>query len=613
MPSLKSFGMHAGYSIPRDRILTNAYALILGVALFMWPVVLGFRGLEERLLWITIALIAVFASVWMLSRAMKNSASVELTREKFPWIPLLLFLTALSVPLTWMPLTFFSDEAAMALPALTLIEKVSTIITWPGLILLSIALAMSFFFACRSLQTPHVLGIVFILALFAAAIGIFIPSASTLVMRYPPLVHIMQSITIVLTDGHLDTLRLPNLVWTILLALSLWYLTPSFQPVARVFAFTTLFLTPFGWTYHLLLYQACGEITLGMTASLLLSRILTEKNEKEREALSAWLGMLFSLWILYRPTSIAIFSVTVLLLLVMKQRRNAFNTLGIAAPIALLSLGTYFLGSYQYAFLSTSSSLPTLSSVIHNLFTAVKVFPSQFHLAALAVLLGGSFLVLKRGTPHLRSALLAAWLIALTNISFHQAILPPIWAGFARYSTLLLLPLGVTLAALASQEVIPRNGFRKTLLGLTVFLFLSITPFAFIAFTQSIRTRSPNDIRQSVTGGDLPTALPGIAQRMLVKKDLIILTPDGAFLDLFIAKGFLTPGERNALLKRSNEWMPESLLRPVIIQSPGKNMTFAPNVSKEDEERLREAEVWARKQPGVQEETFGRMVTLIVP
>ena len=535
---------------------------------------------------------------------MKNSASPELTREKFPWIPLLLFLTALSVPLTWMPLTFFSDEAAMALPALTLIEKVSTIITWPGLILLSIALAMSFFFACRSLRTSYVLGIVFMLALFAAALSVFTTHASTLVMRYPPLVHIMQSITIVLTDGNLDALRLPNLLWTILLALSLWYLTPSFQPVARVSSFVTLFLTPFGWTYHVLLYQACGEITLGMTAVLLLSRIFTEKNEKQREALSAWLGMLFSLWILYRPTSIAIFSATALLLLIMKQRRSAFNTLSIAAPIALLSLGTYFLGSYQYAFLSTTSALPTLSSIVHNLFTALKVFPSQFHPAALAVLLGGTLITLKRGTPILRSALLAAWLIALTNVSFHQAILPSIWAGFARYSTLMMLPLGIVVARLAS---------KKILLGLTVLLLLSITPFAFITFSQSIRTRSPTEIRQSVTGGDLPTPVPTVVRNLLREtRDIVILAPDGGYLDLFIAKGILTPLERTRLVQLSTEWTQESSLRPVLIQAPGEGMTFAPNLPPEEEAQLLNAAAWARRQPGVQEEILGRMVTLIV-
>ena len=42
-------------------------------------------------------------------------------------------------------------------------------------------------------------------------------------------------------------------------------------------------------------------------------------------------------------------------------------------------------------------------------------------------------------------------------------------------------------------------------------------------------------------------------------------------------------------------------------------MTFAPNLPAEEEVQLREAELWARTQPGVQEIRLGTLSTLIVP
>lgn len=592
--------------------LTNTYTLTLGVALFLWPIVLGFTGTHERLLWIFGALGAFLFSTGMCSRVMKNSSPIELTRERFPWIPVLWLSAVLSVPLLWMPLTFFSDEAALAIPALTFLQKISRIVTWPGLTLIAIFGLIFFFLACQKLRRSQMLIIVLLLAGCAALVAVLVPTSTTLVVRYPPLVHVMQSISILLTGGHLDALRLPNLLWTLLLALSIWFLTPEWTPLQRALAFLIPILTPFGWTYRMLLYQACGEMTLGMTAALLLSRILTEEREGQRDTLVAALGVLLSLWILYRQTSIAIL-LTTLIFLFFKRKRSAFIVAGIAGPIAALSLGTYFLGSYQYEYLTKASSLPTVSAILQNLMNAAKVFPAQFHPAALVVLLLGSMIILQRSTPLMRSALLTSWFIALTNVAFHQAILPPILAGFARFSALLILPLAVTMAGLASLEVFPGRIPRKTLLGLCTLLLISITPFSFITFSQSIRTLPPSGIHRSVTGGDLPTPMPRAVRRMLEQtKDPVILQPDSAYLDLFIAKGMLTPEERTTLLKRSREWTPESSLRPVIIQAPGDRMTFAPNVPPEEEQKLRDAELWARTQPNVQEVRLGKVVTLIV-
>ena len=594
--------------------LTNLQRLGLSIALFLWPVVLGFTGMPLRLLWITGALAAIFLSSEMLRRAVRQTPDVTLTLKGFPLVPVLLFCGALAVPLFRLPITFFSDEAGIAIPSLTLLQRVASIVTWPGLTLLSLGAIALFLFACSSLRREYVIAVVILLAGGAVFVGWHIPDVSSLATRYPPFLHIMQSIGFVLTGGSLDAFRMPNVLWTLLLAFGIWKLVPEWTLLQRTLAFLTPMLTPVGWTYRMHLYQACGEITLGMCATLLLHRILSEKGEEKQNSFSALTGMLFSFWILYRPTAIAILIASTLFLFCIGRRRSAFTIAGIAGPIAMLWIGAYFLGNYQAGFLSNTSSLPTVPGMLHNILIAAEKLPSQFHPAGLIILVGGSLLIFVRKRGPLTYILLSAFLVALSTIAFHHAVLPTHLAGFARFNALLVLPLAIVMAGLASPTILPRHWQSTLLTGLCIIALLAVTPFDFRSFTQEIRTHTPEDIRFSPTAGDLATPLPRVVRDTLQHtKNIVVLQPDVAYLDLFVARGLLSLQERTDILVRSREWTPASPDRPVLIQAPAEGMTFAPNLPAEEEVQLREAELWARTQPGVQEIRLGTLSTLIVP
>ncbi|HVW66374.1 MAG TPA: hypothetical protein VHA78_01435 [Candidatus Peribacteraceae bacterium] len=587
------------------QLVVRWYAVLLGVLCFGWPLLLGMREGPARWIWTVAACGLVMLSTAAAYRAAAHAGTVRVTPQRAPWALFILF----AIVVAWaavFPATSFSDEAAIALPALNVLSRIAQVLSWPGILVLTLFVAAFLAWFRAKLRDVHVWILLILLAGWSIALLLLHTHANTVFVRYPPAMQLMQLFSTAVGMGSASLMRLPNAFWTLLLCIAAWFLTPSFRPSARIATALAACLTPLGWTYHLLLYQACGEITLGLVAVFLLSQIV---QREDGDTLGLYAGMLFGLWILYRPTIIAVVCATAIALWILRRRRAAWDTAAVALPVGLLWVAVYAFGAFQYAFLSGTSDRHFV--LVTPILDTIAAIPDALHPVGLLILLAGSAVVFWRRAAD-RWPLAIAWLFAIANTVPQQLLTIDRWYGYGRFDVFLMLPLAVCAGSLTSWAA-----DRKRLI-LIAFLFAVLvctTPFSFLSFLQRYRSVSYlSRMERTVTGGVDVTPLPTVVHRLAAHAGTeVILAPDYSFLDLAIAHGDITVADRTTLLRRSASWTPSSTDRPVIIQAPRAGMTYRTNISGEQEDRLRSAAAWAEKQPGVERVVLGSEQTLIVP
>ncbi len=591
----------------RGRSIAIAYLLVIGACIFVWPVVLGIPYLPLRFIWITMALCLVYTSAWFLDRSIKDDTYV-LTLGDGPWWLIGLTCLAIAPALFTIPLHAFSDESAIALPAFTVLAHIARVISWPMVGIGMIGTMSAVIVCARFLRLKKAMIIVGCMAVGAAFMAWSVPTTTVLATRYPPIVHLFQAIAMTVGQGHLWAIRGANILWTILLGIVLWQCTPGWSKTARTVGFLALILSPMGWIYHTSLYQACGEITLGMCAVLLVSTLL---HDASRQSWAPYAGCLFSLWMLYRPTAILAMCACILALWFMHRRKAAGTIAAIALPIACLWLALY--PTYHYSFILnplTGALFPAADrgQLWLPIVETAKALPGQFHPLVIGLLIALSLIVFLRGSKAWRLTLGTAWLIGLSTTMVQQWIQLPVYWGYPRFSILLLLPLSIGCAGFCSMLPRQWNSAGATIL---LAMLVAITPFHTVTFAHRARIQ-PKNIFQTTTGGDAPLPVVSITADILrTSPDAVFLMPESAYLDLFIASGLLTVSKRTQLLDRSKAWTPASMDRPVIIQAPTVT-TYGPNVSAESEQRLRSARTWAETQAKYDIVTLGSEDVVIV-
>ncbi len=583
------------------------YSLLLLAACFGWPLVLGIGTGLLRFIWLIVAILLVGFSVYSARHAAEHIVKVTYRVARPPWLFFIVAGVALGIMLIF-PVTFFGDEDLIALPSLIIASKLANVLTWPGLMVIVVALTWIFRLSYRHIQDWHVLVFAVFVLISSAVLAVLHTHPETLIVRYPFFMNFIQFIVTVLTQGSPELFRMGNVFWVVTLGFVGWYAASDWPPSARIATAVTLCLTPLGWTYHILLYQACGELTIGLLATLLLGKLL-KKNNDTQSASALLLGSIFSFWILYRPTAFVLAGAAVVLLLVCGRKRAAWTVGSIGLPIGVLWLMVYVLGSFQYPFLSTEStrSFQLLAPFIATL----KNLPDQLHpIGLLLLLVGGAYVAWKRPTD--RNTLLVAWVFAVLYTGLHQFLTIDEWYGYGRFNVLLMLPLAVTIGSIIAA--VSEKNHVLTAITLLLPLILA-TPWSNVGFLQSYRAVSYLDMMErTVTGGVSPSPLPRAMNDFVPKADtLILISPSSSFLDLLIARGKLSIAQRTAILERSKLWKPNSTARPVLIQAPTEGYTFRINIPKLDEQRLIDAAAWARKQPGLMVYRLGHEEALVVP
>lgn len=591
------------------RRIVNAYAVILTLACFLWPVVLGIQGLTVRLLWILCASGLLGTSIFVAGNACDDRSIPTISTSRAPWwFFAILALPSLLIGAT-MPITAFSDEEAIALPTLSALFTIVRAIGWPALLLCMTVGILCAVLAIRRL-TPH--GRLFFLAggaLVATGMAFTVPHVIGLAIRYPPLVHLAQGFFTLLTVGHPALFRVQNAGWTILLAWTISHGLPGVSRTARVAAMTVATLTPLGLSYRVLLYQVSGEIWFGMAASLIVAAMIT-RNDKHSSG--GMLGMLFGLWILYRPTSLALCATIIALLWMLRYKRAAWDVTRIAMPIGLLWILVYLFGSFQYDFLQPSSGRAwTISSITQPIIHTLRELPQELHPVGLALLLVGSIIILWR-SHALRPLLLIGWTIAIINTGIHQLLTIDRWYGYGRFNALLMLPLMIITLGLSDRRF---SGRFSPVVSLLIIAGLAFnTPWNFSRYLQMQRGIPAEDVERSTAGGSVPLPASSVVHDMLMagKVPAILLSPSYGFLDLEIARGTLTVAKRTELLRQSARWSPDHEARPVVIQAPTDSIRYWGNLTESDERRLIEAATWAQSQPTVRTIPYGADRVLIV-
>ena len=590
------------------RATPTAWLLLLSSCLLLWPVVGGIPGIPSRLLYIGLALTAIVASTAALDAALRQRDRLILTFSGFPWWFLLPLLGGLLVYGTTIPPLEAADEVIIALPGFTLVHSMARLIGWP-LLLAGFLLLMSFvIFIVQRFTWKQVL----FFPIICAAVALWISLSFThlsLVLRYPPLVHIVEVASTLLTVGNPAFLRAPNVLWTLFLALGLWQLTPRWQPLQRFVTFIALSLGPVGWTYRIVLFQACGEVTLGLLTGLTLTTIINSEENKEKGH-GGLLGVLLTLWVLERPSAVAVTCVTLIVLWGLRRREAALHATCVCFPpiVLWLLLSPLFTAQYDLGGRVAGGLLPTILRTSHNLSMAIASIPSNIHLITVIALCITSLLVLFKGTTADRTTLGIGWLLAIVNAAAQNAATVELYAGTARYNILIVIPLALGIGlVVASPFVANRIVGCLALAGL-----LLITPFDFVHYAQKLRATA-SDIQRTPTEGYFPTPLPLVVRRVLQStKRPVILGMGMHFLDLFIAEGLISVSDRNAILEQSRSWNPSSMLRPVLIQAPIVT-SYTPNLTAEQEDRLRAARSWALQQPSHTTKRLGLEETVIVP
>jgi hypothetical protein len=349
------------------------------------------------------------------------------------------------------------------------------------------------------------------------------------------------------------------------------------------------------------------------SAILLLSKLLADE-ESDRTA--ALLGITFSAWFLYRPSSLTpILATTALLILLPHTRRSALIIAGVTAPIVAcwLFLSPYYTFQYSLGEKVSHGTIALLFKMIAGIMAATRALPTNLSAPVLGILLGSTGIAFLIGTPSHRRLLFSSVFIAVINGFMQNAIINDIYYGVARYNILLLVPLGLSLGVIANagHSLMARTAWQSIASASALFLIL-VTPFNFREYTQLLRSESP-DIYRTPPEGYLASPLYRATEQMLkTTRSFAIATPGSQYLDLFVAQGMLTAAERSAIMEKSNAWTHATHERPVIVQGP-ITASYQPNLTPEHEAALREARAWALTQSGITVVREGLEEAIIVP
>lgn len=591
--------------------IASAYALLLGTCFFLWPAVTGIPELQQRYLWIALALIAVAASSLMV--AMVHRPKDKKVPSKWVWILALASAAALGVYAAYVPYLEFSDEILIALPGMTLVATAIAKVGLPLILLGALMAAVAGYFIVRN--GWWVLSMVIVVLMAGVAVAIASTNVqSGLALRYPPLIHVMQMIASVLSMGS-SLYRFQNTLWTIHLILSIWALLPDWKPWRKIVLILGVVLGPLGWTYRIVMFQACAEITVGLTAVLLLrSLVLREKkDELGRHSDATLLGATFGLWFLTRPSSLSpMLAVLAILLISPKLRKSGLIAGLTASPIvgAWLYLSPYYTFQYNFEAQTSKGFFSVIVKMFDGITASIDALPHSLGLVALTLLFVGTLITLIRGSKSDQILLACAWIVAAVNGLAQNAVINDIFYGVARYNILLVLPLGIGLAGFFEgrkwQPTLSFIGFAS------IAALLVVTPFNFTEYTQHLRATS-EDIWRTPPEGYLASPLLTATREVAKKnKSFVLIAPGSQFMDLLIVEGLLTPAQRASVMTRSLVWTPESTERPVIVQAP-LITSYQPNQTPEQEQRLREAQTWARLQPNHQVVRLGEEEVIIVP
>lgn len=585
-------------------LLAKIYGVLCAGLLFVWPVVAGIPGIESRLLWLSIALPLLLLSFTLLTHALKGVGRLQWQLPPWSIRGGLVVLTGVILAYTTtIPPLAFSDELTIAIPGITVAYSIAAMMGWPILIALLLLGILGFLFFLPRWSHRAVLSIIFICWLVGVGVALT-GIQSGLALRYPPVMHAMQVFSTILTAGVPTLLRTPNALWTILLGLTIWTLLPRWTTTAKIGIFAALMLGPLGWTYRIALYQACAELTIGLAAALLLWQLIEQRNRREIASIT---GAIFGLWFLTRPTSLAALTGSICLLVLLRRWKEIRWMLAVAAPliIAWLALSPLFTAQYH---LTSSGMLPTS---LLPLWEALLALPKNFTPLGLVVLLLPSIILFFAGSPSQRLLLFSAWCIALPPALLQHLLAGSTFYGVGRYNVLLLLPEALAIGMLL-MGTLRWKQMGKWLGAFCVLLLLWITPWHFASFLQELRASS-DDIYRTPAEGYLPFALqPTLSDLLPTTKDtIVVLAPHYTVLDFFVATRVITLAERTFIIERSRDWSPASTARPVIIQAP-TIASYQPNLTAEEEGRLRDARAWALDQPH-QIVLYGTEETIIVP
>jgi hypothetical protein len=489
-----------------------------------------------------------------------------------------------------LPPVAFGDELTILLPGLSAVTALARMLSWPGIFAMAILCCAALIIAVRHERFFFTA----VLAVGFLATGILVAlfgRENGLALRYPPFMNLLQAVAAVLTHGSLSFFRLPNVLWTVGFGWTLWQFLPRWSETAKWTSFFVVSLGPLGWTYRTVLYQACGELTLGLITSLLLAHVLNDT--QKRKSAAALLGAAFAFWILYRTTAIAALFCSLILLWLLRHRVAAKIAAAVALPVAFAWLALAPLYTAQYGFGSAQFSLfVSVQRMVGGLVSALFALPLNFHPLGLAALIGGTFLAWYVTTQENRRILLASWCIGISTAIFQQLLAGPVFFGVARYNILLLLPLTLSIGMLIAEKKFWIRGMGVT--AITVIVW--VTPFSFISFAQEIRHTVPH-LYQTPTEGYLP--LPTLEALTLLTakhKNFAFLGPNRALLDLLVVQGKLTKEERTVILERSDAWNLSSPQVPVLIQAPVQ-VHYQPNLSPNEESLLRETRNWGLTRP----------------
>lgn len=586
--------------------VTDWYAILLIATLLWCPVFLGIPNGPRRVMWVILAIVCIICS-WKVARSHTICAKKSVNTMHISWL-LFVVVLALAVGVSGVfPVTFFGDEDTIALLANTLVHHLVAHAGWIGLNSLLFGSTALLFVYRNRLRKWHVWFVIFV----SGAITLLTAATSTqtigLMVRYPPIVHLAQTIATILSFGELSFLRVVNVGWTVLLGFVCWYGFPRWTWLSRLLLLITICSTPLGWSYRILLYQSCGELTLGL---LVLSFFYVSKSTlKQDQQYAAMLGMILSVWILLRPTAIIFIGISALVFLFKNEWRSAITIVGISGPIGLLWACVYVFGSFQYPFLNSSSqrSFP----VIEPLRQAALHLPEQLTWPIIFIVTSVIAVVWYKRAEY-RFLIGISWLFGISNTVLHQLLTLPQWYGYGRFSALLMIPVGITIAC--GAQALRGHRLQLVYACLCVLILWWSTPWNIVKFLQDNRQyQLLISMENSVTGGVIPTPLPIVLRQYMKHKDsFIILSPNYSFLDFYIANGALSVSDRNDILHRSKQWKLGDPNRPVLIQSPTSASTYRPNITEEEERRLREAARWALKEPTLRVEVYGNEKTLIV-
>lgn len=576
------------------------YALVLGAGFLLWPVSLGVPAGMPRVVWVLAAAGCAGFSILMARRAAEGGETAEVDTARAPWWLIgLIVLPALAAGVR-MPLTIFGDEETIMLPTLTLSHMIADRIGWIPLVVGTlVALAAGVWFV-RRFPERFLLWVIAAFTVIALVVAVAVGRTESEFVRYPPLVHLTQGLITVFTGGHPSLFRLQTIAWWVLTGLAFWHLMPQWPRTARFLAFLVIGLTPLGWIYHVLLYQSSGEMFFASSSALLIGQTLTRADRAGRGGMA---GMAFGLWILYRPTALAPAAACAIVLFLLGYRRAARDIACIALPVGLLWILVYLIGSFQYDFLQPGGGrMWTFASLLVPIRETLWMLPSQLTVPGLIVLVAGSFFLAR--TERARYLpLFAVWVIALVNTGVHQLLTIERWQGYGRFSALMILPLAFVVAGFWGQ-----GKWGRLCAGIVTLVLAVFVPWNIGSFMQEMRTVPPDRVERTVTGGLMPTVLPSVVDDLLRrgKPPAVMLAPSYAFLDLFIARGFLSVADRTAIKARSDAWQPGDAVRPLIVHAPQPPVHFLGNLPAEQEKRLRDAAAWVASQPGVRTEVYGR-------